>query len=216
MICSSCGEDRTIQEMGRRPNGIDPRCKQCKAKYERARLARKRGVTDLSPHVYRPKSRLTDAEVASKVAAVPESFGHWLAGFFDGEGCFLILVSSHGAPNCRAAITLRADDEQILQEIAGTISVGKVSLQKASNGSPVATWSIHSRDDARVLAAIFKRFPLRAKKARDLQTWSSAVAVWSTGNTYDGSHAQRSAMNADRWAQMLTLREQLMSERKSV
>jgi hypothetical protein len=54
---------------------------------------------------------------------VDDPFGHWLAGFMDGEGYFGVHHTGHRY-NCRAVLKLRADDYAVLARIREETGVG--------------------------------------------------------------------------------------------
>jgi LAGLIDADG endonuclease len=56
-------------------------------------------------------------------------FGHWLAGFADGEGCFLMGKNGNGTMFCSFRIALHHEDEPILQEIRQQTGLGNVIVQ---------------------------------------------------------------------------------------
>ncbi len=114
-----------------------------------------------------------------------DGFGHWLAGFIDGEGTFFIRRHSGKTPKARTAfhpefrVKVRSDDRAILDTIQARTGIGYVKDVKGSgNSKPQAEWIIVRKEDARRLCEILDRFPMRAKKARDYQVWRRAVLVW--------------------------------------
>lgn len=106
-------------------------------------------------------------------------FGHWLAGFTDGEGSFDINRNPHGSYACRFAISLRIDDLPILQEIQRATAIGKiVFVEKYGTSAAQARWIVNNKTDCVALVEVFDCYPLRAKKARDFAIWREAVYVW--------------------------------------
>ena len=103
----------------------------------------------------------------------PEAFGHWLSGFVDGEGHFG-LTKQKGRPYCAYfTIGLRADDGAILEQIQTFLECGKIDRERRRHNYRVFnTWDLVSR-----VTRQFDRFPLRAKKARDFNTWKIAVIL---------------------------------------
>ena len=63
-----------------------------------------------------------------------DGFGHWLAGFTDGEGCFCLPYTRNRkrtdayTPSARFTINLRADDAVILYTIQSYWRKGRVSV----------------------------------------------------------------------------------------
>lgn len=107
------------------------------------------------------------------------AFGHWLAGLADGEGCFGIYPSNRGYPGFRFlfAVTLRADDERLLEEcrdITGCGSVGTNGPAKPGQ-SPCLTWRVTALGDCMLIARIFEKYPLRSRKAEAFEIWARAL-----------------------------------------
>jgi hypothetical protein len=110
---------------------------------------------------------------------VDSHFGHWFAGFVDGEGCFYITSHGKSRPGVlrpRFSLTLRADDCDILEEIQRRTRAGSIhKYQPSGPGNLVARWMVQSQSDLMALCRIFDCYPLRSKKARDFGPWRRAV-----------------------------------------
>lgn len=107
---------------------------------------------------------------------VDPGFGHWLAGFVDGEGCFTIISSRRQASLiCRFSLGLRSDDAPILREACERTGLGRV--YRAGDGR-MATWIVATQADLIALVELFEKYPLRAKKKRDFEIWARAVRLW--------------------------------------
>jgi hypothetical protein len=121
---------------------------------------------------------------------IDDAWGYWFAGFFDGEGCFLVKAMHHGRRTtryvCSAEITLRADDAAILYEIAERTGIGQVHDKRGADDprrpNPFSRWQFGKKAEAQALVAIFDRYPLRAKKARDYAAWRRAVLAHAAGD----------------------------------
>lgn len=149
-----------------------------------------------------------------------DAFGHWLAGFIDGEGCFGIDPCNNGRGHysCRFTLKLRADDADILREIHRRLGIGRLSRPRIDNGAtstikacPVMRWTVNNKADCVALVALLDRCPLRAKKAGDYALWREAVIAWQSVERATGrSPASKLAANRRTWAAMARLREQLL------
>lgn len=148
---------------------------------------------------------------------VPSDFGHWLAGFIDGEGCF--TIDRIGKKNrtacyaCRFSLRLRNDDSPIVDEIHRRTGLGQIVAKALQTNptwesKPAVVWQVFSRADCLGLVALLDRHPLRAKKARDYALWREAVVVWGT------ARRTSTGANAPVWARMLELRERLQAVRE--
>lgn len=136
---------------------------------------------------------------------VEDNFGHWFAGFTDGEGCFRIKPTNQGTYQCRFSIGLRADDAPILHEIRDSLGFG-ILVHSGRDSIKQEQWrlEINRKVDTARLVEVFDEFPLRAKKARDFAIWRQAVAVWSS--VENGRRAD--------WSAMAELADLLREERK--
>lgn len=111
------------------------------------------------------------------------AFGHWLAGFIDGEGHFQIAKNTQKTGyTCRFGLTVRADDERILTTIRDTLGFGTVyRYLPRQDVHPATRWQVQSLRDCLALVEILRRYPMRAKKVRDFGIWAEAVEVWRVG-----------------------------------
>jgi site-specific DNA-methyltransferase (adenine-specific) len=108
---------------------------------------------------------------------IDPAFGHWLAGFIDGEGCFHIHRKPQGTFDCQFSISLRGDDMPILERCHRMTGLGTLALTKTA-GNPKARWTVSSKAACLALRDLLRAFPLRAKKAHDFELWSEAVTEW--------------------------------------
>lgn len=118
-----------------------------------------------------------------EVHRIDYAFGHWLAGFVDGEGCFRIHKAKRTTGDtfysCAFTLKLRDDDRPILDEICVTTNLGSVrAVRPDGNARPLAQWVVQNQIDCLALTQLFDVFPLRAKKARDFEIWKLAVCEW--------------------------------------
>lgn len=122
---------------------------------------------------------------------ITDDFGHWLAGFVDGEGCFHIdgpLKRSGkrkgGQYSCAFQLNMREDDRPILEEIQKRTGLGKIYGRRAQNErhGGAAAWSVFTQAGCVALIALLDRYPLRSRKLVVYQLWRSAVLLWVRGN----------------------------------
>lgn len=139
---------------------------------------------------------------------IDKSFGYYLAGFVDGEGCFFMVpVKRPGGYRPGFSLSLRADDDEIVHLIHQTLGVGSVHYYKASSGNRVVRFMVQAQKDCEFLVELFTEFPLRAKKRRDFEVWSRAVET--------AAHLRSGrANNESTYEQLGRLRDELKSVRK--
>ena len=118
---------------------------------------------------------------------IDREFGHWLAGFLDGEGCFDIPRQRKTRRDyyyCRLSVTLRADDADTLRmcaaRLGGHVYFGKRGSQPR-DGKPKARWEVSKRSELRAIVELLDQCPLRSKKARDYAIWRRALDVSESG-----------------------------------
>lgn len=150
------------------------------------------------------------------VDRIDPAFGHWFAGFVDGEGCFFVRrnVVPYGGRQyvtygCSLSIAVRDDDLAVLEHIRDTLGVGNITRRHQAQSlrqQPSAALSVGKKSSVLFLVDVFDRFPLRSKKARDFEVWRRAVIEW---------HRERGAKTRGRdWSVMAALHEELKSVRK--
>lgn len=139
-------------------------------------------------------------------------FYNWLAGFIDGEGCFLISYrKDRGHWYCQFRIRVRVDDEEIIKEIHEKTGIGKFFIHnKNKPTAPLACWEVSSRKDCLALIKILDSHPLRAKKLADYRLWKAAVYEWQT--TQRGGN--KPVINTTVWDKMSSLAHGLKEGRK--
>ena len=137
------------------------------------------------------------ASVLNPAPLVDDAFGHWFAGFVDGEGCFVAKVTrTHGLGiTCEFSIILRADDRPMLEEIQRRLEMGIITdygvmtNRQGVRSNPRARWRVAKRSDCLRLVELFRQYPLRAKKADESITWSAIVELMASlkkGNRWHG------------------------------
>lgn len=144
---------------------------------------------------------------------VDPEFGHWLAGFVDGEGCFQILKRTGGAHRgyrCRFVMALRADDGAILEEIRARTGLGTIYRRVAKArpaDAPQWRFEVNTKESCLALVRLLDRHPLRAKKARDYALWREAVLEWQMV-------APRGPGRRGDWSRFRDLKEMLNEDKK--
>lgn len=159
--------------------------------------------------------------VDAPLADIDPAFGHWLAGFIDGEGCFSFSCSMYKGERRdrpRFALFLREDDAAIVEEIHTAVGCGVVRWKAAQRrlsyswGRPQMGWIVDSREGLRRLIAVLDQFPLRSKKASDYAIWREAVMLWiNSEQRYREGRRGRETHKC--WAQITAIRERLMEAR---
>lgn len=151
-----------------------------------------------------------------------DAFGHWLAGFVDGEGHFGM---SRRGPNgtcytCHFALVVRADDSKIIDEIHRSLGVGRVYRYKfirrydTHANNPRCELHVTKKAEVRKLVDVFDRYPLRAKKSRDYRIWREAVVLWADRQGHRGANGQRSVHPVQ--ARLSQLKAELESIRRFI
>jgi hypothetical protein len=130
--------------------------------------------------------------------SLDDGFGHWFAGFVDGEGCFQILGKNGRGfvgYGCTFVISCRRDDIGTLQEIQRRTGLGVVRLiratksrKKSLNAKPECKWQVFRKAECAELVRIFDAYPLRAKKRRDYVIWREAVIEHNRVHRQSGRH----------------------------
>lgn len=121
------------------------------------------------------KLHTSNSPTAQQQRDARRDLGNYIAGFVDGEGHFGLADRPHGgsggiAARAHFAVSLRADDVEILRLIQRAIGVGTIGsiLKKAGGASPQTSLRCHKLADLQtIVVPFFTEFPLRAKKARD-------------------------------------------------
>jgi hypothetical protein len=142
---------------------------------------------------------------------VDDAFGHWFAGFTDGEGSFIIMRQRTAAGaekfNCFFALALRCDDGAVLQEIRDELGFGRINRFNKPGAQQQDVLRVAAKADCLRLVGVFDRYPLRAKKARDYAIWREAVVEWQRIRRVASGHV------AD-WSRMATLKARLEAGRR--
>lgn len=93
-----------------------------------------------------------------------DDFLHWLSGFTDAEGNFLITIDREYV-KFRYKILLHIVDINVLHLIKSKLNVGRVTVDKNNNS---CSFIVESYSDIKnVICPIFKSFPLHTSKKLD-------------------------------------------------
>src|SRR3954467_5327840 len=68
--------------------------------------------------------------------AVSPELGPFLAGFIEGEGCFLISRQRRGPYGCAMRLSIRDDDHELLSDISDKTRLGRLRSMGARRTSP--------------------------------------------------------------------------------
>lgn len=110
--------------------------------------------------------------------------GDYIAGFIDGEGCFVIVVSKHRTKKLKLdgrvsfQIELRDDDYEIIESIQETLGCGRIyHLSYERYGwKPHVKFMISAIKDLHDnLIPFLTKYPLRAKKKHSFALFCQAV-----------------------------------------
>jgi len=158
-----------------------------------------------------------------------EYFGHYVSGFCDGEGSFVLGVaqpnSNHPSPLAMFSLNLRADDLPVLRLIQSYFNCGYLHLfrhktphRQGIKSNDGCYWRISSIPAlALKLVPHFDRFPLYAKKRNDFKIWREAVLLirqyQRLPRILKDPQGTR-IWTADRLDHFMSLRAALMSGRK--
>lgn len=201
-VCADCGNRKHRNEYYRvvgYPDTCRTRCKECYK--SRGREAWK---IKYPPRHERP---LED------YPQVDTDFGHWLAGFIDGEGSFAISRPRNSFV-CNFHLALRRDDVAILNECCTRTELGYVipdvkRVKRSPNENPQSRWEVGGKRQCMRFVQIVEAFPLRAKKANDFVVWRKAVIEWNNIGTGKGGSPVD-------WSRMEKLYHQIKDVRKYV
>jgi len=94
----------------------------------------------------------------------------YISGFVCAEGCFGF---SSGRP--RFSIHLRRDDRPLLELLAASTGLGKVTEHHPAALNPSATWTVAGRTQLAELRELLWRAGLPGRKAREMEAWGAAV-----------------------------------------
>lgn len=129
-----------------------------------------------------------------------DAFGHYIAGFVDGEGCFTITKGKQGRYCPEFLIHLAAGDIEILEYIQHRLG-GHIRTTPAKRAGVSATVKLRvcKKSECLEIVSFFNKYPLRAKKRLDFELWSNAVRAHSAGAG---------------WEEIAKIKEQLSAARK--
>ena len=118
-----------------------------------------------------------------RLSDIDPEFGHWFAGFTDGES-HLELRGATRNPWCvvpRFTISQRWDDG-ILDVIQAELGIGKIYTDTyvgTRNARPCRRWYVGDKQGLLFLVKVLDRFPLRGRKAAEFVLWRAAVVRYA-------------------------------------
>lgn len=128
-----------------------------------------------------------------------DDFLHWLSGFTDAEGNFLITIDREYV-KFRYKISLHIDDINVLHLIKSKLNIGRVTVDKNNNS---CSFIVESYSDIKnVICPIFKSFPLHTSKKLDFENFYEAVLIKNNNKLSDTDmekiRSLKSSMNSKR------------------
>ena len=151
---------------------------------------------------------------------IEAAFGHWLAGFIDGEGCFYITstrpaAAAPGALRPKFVLSLRADDRAVIEAARDQLGgLGRIDEYEPSGpGKRTVRWSIQAQGELEALRDVLDAHPLRSKKRRDYAIWCKALSA--AADLRRGSAVAR-AGNAEIYACIKRCKDEIAEVREYV
>ena len=119
----------------------------------------------------------------SWLTAIPTELGHYLAGFADGEGSFVVSFrrTKDRRTPWRVSLTFNVAqiDETVLLVFQRTLAAGTV---RCSRPDGVRYFEVNSLEDIRDrVIPFFERFPLLSGKSRDFEAFRHIAELMSRG-----------------------------------
>jgi hypothetical protein len=143
------------------------------------------------------------------------AFGHWLAGFIDGEGSFNIKREGaargrRGGWSTTFSLAVRDDEWATLEAIRAATGLGAIRAKRSAAGSwPQVSWEVAQTRDQAQLIELLAAHPLRAKKRHDLAVWAKAVAYRQRMPRGRGRGWREGLHSAANFASLQALRREL-------
>lgn len=107
-----------------------------------------------------------------------KSFGHWIAGLTDGEGCFEFRLSKEKKFRPRFSIQLRADDADTLFSISRALGCGDIYPYRKLGKNLQLAYVVCDVDSLHnIILPLFEEFRLRSKKAHEYEVFKAAIKL---------------------------------------
>jgi len=107
-----------------------------------------------------------------------DAAGGYVSGLVDGEGWFMVAIKNQRNYSPRFGVSLRADDVSVLRWLRDYFDCGTVFFNRSQRTAPCAVFCVSDLYSLmRCVLPHFDRYPLRAKKKRDLKTWRRMVKL---------------------------------------
>lgn len=219
--CPTCRAEKSLEDFHcdrSDPQGRTARCASCRNSYALSR----RELTAEERHDVRRERGL---EIAAEARAgawrqaqqVDAAFGHWLAGFTDGEGYFGVAIdrrtsginAGHSFPIVRFAVNQHTRDRQVIDWIAETLGFGRVDC---TAGGRLTQFRVIRQADMEIVAELFTLYPLHTAKTEDFDIWCSALRI--KRSMLNGGSAQGN-LNREAWIQFEAAADEMRDLRES-
>lgn len=160
---------------------------------------------------------------------INEGFGHWLSGFVDGEGSFMLNPKIRRKTLWNGneytwreygvlfTLGLRLDDLPTLTEIRRQLRCGHIEIMAQRGTSrPSARFRVSNCDDLfHIIVPFFERFPLRAKKRGDFEIWKEGVKIaYRSKHSRFPRNKRNQRVTRDQWEEHLDLARQIKAHRR--
>jgi hypothetical protein len=113
---------------------------------------------------------------------IPENIDfYWLAGFFSGDGCFLVRIlrsKTHKVGYCiqlKVVITQHLKDELLINKIKNVLNCGYVN--KYSNRNAVDLVVSRFKEVLKIIIPIFKEYKIRGIKSFDFEDFCKVAEI---------------------------------------
>jgi hypothetical protein len=154
---------------------------------------------------------------------------HWVTGFTDGEGCFVLGVylrnsgkraRHYNTVTPAFSVTQRADGAGVLVELEEFFGVGTAEPRSASPtaGSPMLHFVVRRREELPAIIKHFDAYPLQTRKQQDFLVWREGVLIvldaHARGPSPSGTPRGRRIFTDQEWRRLHKLHRNLQAGRR--